>query len=149
MKLRLVRREYVRLSDFLSHDRVIRDDDSCPRLQLVRELVGKVRTEAQPRCHRLGVHRPAFTSYPHPSRFLVSRCEPAGLSGRAFEHREDVVPKLVAAPEHSLLGDFNRSSSYGIAVAIDIHGPVGGANDNRDWTCRTSFRMPIVLVLAQ
>src|SRR6476661_8504874 len=79
----------------------------------------------------------------------MSRREPAGLSRRPFEHREHVVPQLVAAPEHSLLGDFNRGPSYGIAVAIDIHGAVSGADDNRNWTCRTSFRMPIIVVLSQ
>ena len=41
--LRLIGRKYV--DDLLAGDRIIRDDDSGSRLELIRELVGKVGTE--------------------------------------------------------------------------------------------------------
>src|SRR3954470_4706480 len=101
MGLHLVRREYVRLNDLLSHDRIIGDDDRRPRLELVSELVSKLGTETQSRFQRLGVDGATLTRHPHPTRFLVIWREPAGLSGGAFKHREDVIAELVAASEHS------------------------------------------------
>src|SRR5437763_1929767 len=124
MELRSVRCEYVRLNELLSHNRIIRDNDSCPRFKLVSELVSKVRTEVQPRFQRLGVYRSAFIRHPHPSRFLVSRREPAGLPSRAFEHREHVIPELIA-PGNSLATNLYRRASDRVTVAVDIHGPVG------------------------
>src|SRR6267378_832859 len=89
--------KHVRLSHRISDRGIIRNDYRRARLEFISELVGEIRTKMQSRCQRVGIHRLAFASYPHPSRLLMFRRELAWLSCGAFEHSEHMVSKLLAS----------------------------------------------------